>query len=138
VAARVARQSVLGSGRDITMIMTEGALRWQAVNPAVMTEQLDHLAEISQRAGVRVGIIPWTTGVATFPRGGFHLYDSRAVQVATDVATAFITDTQDVSAYEKLWGELEALTSWDAEARGHLERIGADYRRLRDADAGDH
>ncbi|MGH3254814.1 MAG: helix-turn-helix domain-containing protein [Streptosporangiaceae bacterium] len=133
VAARVARQGVLGSGRDIAMIMTEGALRWQAMNPAVMTEQLDHLAEISQRPGVRVGIIPWTTGVDTFPRGGFHLYDSRAAEVATDVATAFIADSQDVSAYEKLWGELEALASWDAEAREHIERIAADYRGLRNS-----
>jgi hypothetical protein len=33
--------------------------------------------------------------------------------------------------YEKLWGELEALTSWDAEAREHIEQIAADYRGLR-------
>ena len=131
VAERVFRQAVLDSGRDISMIMTEGALRWQAVNAAVMTEQLDHLAEVGQRAGVRVGIIPWTAGVGTYPRSGFHLYDSRAVHVATDVATALITDTQDVALYEKLWGELEALASWDAEAREHIERIAADYRGLR-------
>lgn len=131
VAERIARQGILDSGRDITMIMTEGALRWQAVNPAVMTEQLDHLAEISQRPGVRLGVIPWTTGVGTYPRSGFHVYDSRAVHVATDVATALITDAQDVAAYDKLWGELEALASWDAGAREHIERIAADYRRLR-------
>jgi transcriptional regulator with XRE-family HTH domain len=132
VAERVFRQAILNSGRDISMIMTEGALRWQAVNPAVMTEQLDHLGEISQRPGVRVGVIPWTTGVGTYPRGGFHLYDSRAAQVATDVATALITDAQDVALYEKLWGELDVLASWDAEAREHIERIAADYRRLRE------
>ena len=130
VAERVFRQAILNSGRDISMIMTEGALRWQAVNAAVMTEQLDHLAEIGQRPGIRVGVIPWTAGVATYPRSGFHLYDSRAVHVATDVATALITDTQDVSAYEKLWGELEALATWDAAAREHIARIGADFRAL--------
>jgi len=131
VAERVFRQAILGSGRDISMIMTEGALRWQAVNAAVMTEQLDHLAEISQRAGVRVGVIPWTSGVGIYPRSGFHLYDSRAVHVATDVATALITDTQDVALYEKLWSELDAVTAWDSEAREHIERITADYRGLR-------
>lgn len=130
VAERVFRQAILDSGRDINMIMTEGALRWQAVNPAVMTEQLDHLAEISQRSSVRVGIIPWTTSVGTYPRSGFHLYDSRAVHVATDVATAFITDAQDVALYEKLWGELEAVAGWDAEAREHIGRIAADFRAL--------
>lgn len=130
VAERVARQGILNSGRDISMIMTEGALRWQAANPAVMTEQLDHIIEVSQRPGVRIGIIPWTTAIGTYPRSGFHIYDSRAVHVATDVATAFITDAQDVALYEKLWGELEALAAWDTEARQHLSRIAADFRAI--------
>jgi transcriptional regulator with XRE-family HTH domain len=131
IAGRIARQEVLGTERDISLIMTEGALRWQAVNPAVMIGQLGHIAEISQRAGVRLGIIPWTIPVAVFPVSGFHIFDSRAVVIGTDAATAFFTDPQDVSAYEKLWGELEALASWDAEAREHVERITADYRGLR-------
>lgn len=131
IAERVARAEVLGSGRDISLIMTEGAVRWQAVNPAVMIEQFDHIAEISLRAGVHVGIIPWTTPVDVFPVSGFHIFDSRAVVIGTDAATAFFTDSQDVSAYEKLWDELETLASWDAEARENVERIAADYRGLR-------
>jgi transcriptional regulator with XRE-family HTH domain len=131
IASRIARAEVLGTGKDISMIMTEGALRWQAVNPAVMIEQLDHMAEISQRPGVHVGIVPWTTPVDVFPVSGFTILDSRAVVIGTDAAMAFFTDSQDVSAYEKLWGELEALASWDAEAREHIERITADYRGLR-------
>lgn len=47
--------------------------------------------------------------------------------IGTDAATAFFTDSQDVSAYEKLRGELGAVAAWDAEARGHIERISADY-----------
>ena len=131
IAERIARAEVLGSGRDISLIMTEGALRWRAVNPAVMIEQLDHIAEISQRAGVHVGIVPWATPVNVFPVSGFTILDSRAVVIGTDAATAFFTDSQDVSAYEKLWGELETLASWDAGAREHIERIAADYRGLR-------
>jgi transcriptional regulator with XRE-family HTH domain len=130
IAARIVRQEILGTGKDISLIMTEGALRWQAVNPAVMTEQLAHLAEISYRPGVRIGIIPWTTPVNVFPVAGFHILDSRAVVVGTDAATAFFTDSQDVSAYEKLWGELEALAGWDAEAREHIDRIAGDFRAL--------
>jgi transcriptional regulator with XRE-family HTH domain len=131
IAGRIARQEILGTGKDISLLMTEGALRWQAINPAVMTEQLAHLAEISGRPGVRIGIIPWTIPVNVFPVTGFHILDSRAVVVGTDAATAFFTDSQDVSAYEKLWGELEALAVWDAEVREHIERISNDYRELR-------
>ena len=90
VAERIDRQRILDSGRDITLLMTEGALRWQASGPSVMAKQLDHIAEASQRPGVRVGVIPWTTPVGVFPLHGFSVYDSRAVIVGTRVATAFL------------------------------------------------
>lgn len=130
VAERIARQRILDSGRDITLLMTEGALRWHASGPAVMAEQLDHVTEVSQRPGVRVGVIPWTTPADVFPLHGFSVYDSRAVIVGTRVATALLTDPEDVAEHEKLWGELESLAAWDAAARDHLGRIAADFRAL--------
>ena len=130
VAERLGRQRILDSGRDITLLMTEGALRWQAVGPAVMAEQLDHIAEISNRPHVRVGVIPWTTPVDVFPLHGFSIYDDRAVLVGTRVATAFLTEPDDVAEHVKLFGALEALAAWDADARDHLGRIAADFRAL--------
>jgi transcriptional regulator with XRE-family HTH domain len=130
VAERLDRQRILDSGRDITLLMTEGALRWQASGPQVMAEQLDRIADADQRPGVRVGVIPWTTPAGVFPLHGFSVYDSRAVIVGTRVATAFLTDPEDVAEHEKLWGELESLAAWDAAARGHLGRIAADFRAL--------
>ena len=130
VAERIERQRILDSGRDITLLMTEGALRWQAGGPKVMAEQLDHLAEISQRPGVRVGVIPWTAAVDVFPLHGFSVYDDRAVIVGTRVATAFLTEPEDVAEHVKLLGALEALADWDAAACGHLRRIGTDFRAL--------
>ncbi|MGH3287115.1 MAG: helix-turn-helix domain-containing protein [Streptosporangiaceae bacterium] len=130
VSERLDRQRILSSGQDITLLMTEGALRWQASGPAVMAEQLDHIAMISHRPGVRVGVIPWTTPAGVFPLHGFTVYDSRAVIIGTRVATAFLTDSQDVAEHEKLLGELEALAAWDAAARDHLGRIAADFRAL--------
>lgn len=131
IAIRVARQEILGTGKDISLLMTEGALRWQVAGPTVMTEQLAHLAVISEQPGVRVGVIPWTQPVGVFTVTGFHIFDSRAVIVGTDAATAFFTDPADIALYEKLWDELTGLAAWDAEAREHIERIAADYRRLR-------
>lgn len=130
IATRIVRQEILGGGKDVSLIMTEGALRWQAISPAVMIEQLAHLVELSYRPGVRIGVIPWTTPVSVFPVSGFHILDSRAVVIGTDAATAFFTDSQDVSAYEKLWGELEALAAWNAEAREHIGRIAAELQAL--------
>jgi transcriptional regulator with XRE-family HTH domain len=130
IAERLDRQAILASGRDITLIMTEGALRWQAGDPSVMAEQLNHIAQVSDRPDIQVGIIPWTKPAGVFPLHGFSIYDSRAVMVGTRVATAFLTDSADVTEHEKLFGELEALADWDAAAREHLSRIAADYRSL--------
>jgi transcriptional regulator with XRE-family HTH domain len=130
VAERTDRQSILATGRDITLLMTEGALRWQAASAAVMIEQLEHLTGLSSQPDVHVGVIPWTTPAAVFPLHGFTVYDSRAVLVGTRVATAFLTDPDDVAEHEKLFTELQALAAWGDEARGHLHRIAAEYRTL--------
>ncbi len=130
IAERLGRQRILDSGREIRLLMTEGALRWQAVGPLAMAEQLGHIAEASTRPGVRVGVIPWTTPVGVFPLHGFSVYDERAVIVGTRVATAFLTDQQDVAEHVKLFGELEALAVWDADARDHLRRIAVEFRLL--------
>jgi hypothetical protein len=130
IAERLDRQRILDSGRDVTLLMTEGALRWQAVGPAVMAAQLDHIAEVSDRPHVRVGVIPWTAPAAVFPLHGFSIYDERAVIVGTRVATAFLTDPLDVAEHVKLFGELEALAAWGADAREHLGRIAAEFRSL--------
>jgi transcriptional regulator with XRE-family HTH domain len=130
VAERLDRQRILDSGREITLLMTEGALRWQAVGPAVMAEQLGHISEMSRRPRVRIGVIPWTTAADVFPLHGFSVYDDRAVIVGTRVATAFLTDPDDVAEHVKLFGALEALAAWDDAAREHLGRIAADFRAL--------
>ena len=109
VAERVARSAVLEAGtRTITMIMTEGALRWHAGSPQIMVEQLEHLARLAVGGRLRVGVIPWTNAVNVFALHGFTMYDRRVVVIGTRAATAFITDRQDVAAYSTLFDELEA------------------------------
>jgi transcriptional regulator with XRE-family HTH domain len=130
VAQRLERQAVLGAGKDITAVMTEGALRWQAQGPGVMAEQLDHIAELTHEGGIRIGLIPWTRPATVFPLNGFSIYDSRAVIIGTQLATAFVTEPGDVAVHEKLFGELEALAVWDSAARDHLGAIAADFASL--------
>lgn len=138
VAARERRQRVLDTpGKRFVFIMTEGALRWHAGSPAIMAEQVRAIADASKRPNLRIGIIPWTTPVTQFPRGGFHLYDEDAVMVATDAATAIMTSAADVATYLEIFADLEATASFGDEAREHLARIADDYERLaRDLPAG--
>lgn len=131
VAAREARQRVLDDlPKHFVLIMTEGSLRWQAGSAATMVEQVEAIAEAAKRPNVRVGIIPWTTPVRLFPRHGFHLYDTDAVIVGTETATATMTGAADVATYVELFGALEELAMFDDAAQEHFARIASEYRAL--------
>ena len=131
VAARVQRQTALRKKIPrAVLIMTEGALRWQAGNPKLMIEQLEAISDASMLPNVHIGIIPYTAAVTLFPRHGFHLYDSDAVIVGTETGTATITDQDDTARYESMFAELERVAVVGEAARGVLSRISDDYRRL--------
>jgi transcriptional regulator with XRE-family HTH domain len=128
VRARLERQKILTEdGRTFVLLMTEGALCWQAHSPAVMVEQLEQLSH-SER--VRVGVIPWTTPVHVFPMHGFDLYDTRAVMFGTETATALLTEPADVEAYSRLFAELEQLAVFGDAAAGVFAGQAEEYRGL--------
>jgi hypothetical protein len=129
VAERAERQTVLSAkAKQFVLIMTEGALRWQAGTATLMVEQLDALATAA-RSG-HVGIIPWTTPMDVFPRHGFHIYDTDAVIVGTENATATMTGTADIATYVELFSRLQASAVFGEHAARHFARIADDYRRL--------
>lgn len=130
VAARGERQRLLDTDREFVLIMTEGALRWHVGSPAVMIAQLQHLAEITRRSNVRLGVIPWTRPVRAGALHGFHLYDRRAAIIGTETATAIITDARDIADYETCLATYEALAVYDADARQVLDRLSDEYRTL--------
>ena len=131
VTARLQRQATL---RDqvprAVLLMSEGALRWQAGSPEVMLEQIAAISAAIDLPNVDVGIIPFSAPATFFPRHGFHLYDSDAIIVGTESGTATITDGADVARYEKMFAQLEAIASMGAAARPVLDRIASDYRDL--------
>jgi transcriptional regulator with XRE-family HTH domain len=131
VEARMARQADLHHGPSrAVLIMTEGALRWQAGSTGVMLEQIGAITDATKSPDMRVGIIPYSTPVDVFPRHGFHLYDSDAVIIGTETGTATIIDNDDVADYEKLFGRLESLAAFGEAARQVLARVADDYRAL--------
>jgi len=130
IAARIVRQEILGTGKDISLIMTEGALRWQAGSPQVMIEQIDAITAATELPNVDIGIIPFSAPAIIFPRHGFHLYDSDAVVVGTETGTATITDAEDITSYEQMFTQLQEIASMGPGARPILDRIAADYRNL--------
>lgn len=130
VSARLDRQRTLTTGRQFTFLMAEGALRWNMGGAHVMAEQLDHLVEVSRLANVRIGVIPWTTPANVPALHGFTIYDSRAVLLGTQTATAIITDRRNVADYEAHWNELEPLADWGDAARSVISRAAESYRSI--------
>ncbi len=131
VAARLARQQVLADpSREWVLIQAEGALDWCVRDPALMAEQISHVAEVSQLPNVRVGLILRRTPAAVLAPHGFHIFDGRAVQIGTKTATALIDDPGDIATYEALFNELERMAVFEEEARAELYRIADEYRML--------
>jgi transcriptional regulator with XRE-family HTH domain len=131
VTARLERQAQLrDSVPRAVLIMTEGALRWQAGSPALMTEQVEAIIAATELPNVVLGIIPFSTPATFFPRHGWHLYDSDAVVVGTETGVATITDPDDIARYERMFTRLQDIASTGAAARAVLQRIAGDYRSL--------
>jgi transcriptional regulator with XRE-family HTH domain len=130
VAARLQRQELLDTQRTFRLIMSEGALRWNVGGPTVMADQLAHLIDVSLRENVRLGVIPWTTTTGLPGGHAFHVYDTRAIIVGTMTATAIMTKSLDVADYLKRFDQLEAVASFDDDARAVIERVAGDYRSL--------
>lgn len=131
VAERMARAEILGSGREITVVVAEGALWWQGVSAKVMTDQLEHAAAVMLAwPQVRFGVIPWTKPATVFPTHGFSVYDRRVVMVGLWAGTTITSDERDVEDYLQLFTELESLAVFGAKAREVLDVAAARYREL--------
>ena len=130
ISSRIERQRILDTDREFILVMAEGALRWNMGGAAVMVEQLDRVVHESRRPNVRLGIVEWTSPATVPALHGFTIYDSRAVLLGTQTATAIVTDRQDVTEYESHWAELEPIISYGDAARAAVERVAADYRGL--------
>lgn len=130
VAARLGRQQILDSDRDLHLLMTETALRWHVGSPQIMAAQAEHLVDQVELPRVRLGIIPWT-----MPRDfpvihAFQVYDDRAVMVTTETATALITDVRDIADYVDRFEIYNDAAVFGDEARTELRRIADEYRAL--------
>lgn len=128
--SRRERQAILDTDRQFTLLHAEGALRWHIGSPTIMAAQLDHLATLTHRPNLRLGVIPWDRPLTMHARHAFHLYDTHTVIVGTESGTAFITDPVEVRAYDRRFTELESVAVFGAQAARVFERVAEDYRAL--------
>ncbi len=134
IQTRRDRQTILDSDRHFTLLHAEGALRWHIGSPAIMAAQLDHLAALTHRPNLRLGVIPWDRPLTMHARHAFHLYDTHTAILGTESGTAFITDLVEVDAYDRRFTELEHVAVFDNQAARVFQRVADDYRSLLSGD----
>lgn len=117
--------------RELVQITTAGALLWGLGGPAVMLEQLAHLADVAGRPGIRFGVVRPAVTADFIVLGGFDLYDTprgRRVVVGTEAVVAVYDDARDVALHEAVLAGLERVAAWDAEAVPVLDELTRYYR----------
>jgi hypothetical protein len=133
VAQRLLRAEILDeSGRQFTFVLTAGALGWRVGTREAMAHQVEHIAEVSRRPHIRVGVIPWGVEADAFPPCGFDLYDEHTVVVGVVGGSAYYNDPADIARYLTMLRALERFAVFEDEARTELRCIADKYRALND------
>ncbi|MDQ2788297.1 MAG: DUF5753 domain-containing protein [Actinomycetota bacterium] len=97
-----------------------------------MARQGEHIAEVTRRPHIRVGVIPWGAQATVFPPCGFDMYDEHTVVVGVVGGSAYYNDPADVARYVAMLADLQRLAVFGDGARVELRRIADEYRAFPD------
>jgi transcriptional regulator with XRE-family HTH domain len=101
VAARMQRhQALYDSGKQVEIVMLEGALRSRLVSVPALAAQLDRLIDLSALPALKLRIIPFDAPVQVWPLSGFRLYDDLVI-VESLVGEQQLNEPEEVARYEK-------------------------------------
>jgi transcriptional regulator with XRE-family HTH domain len=144
VEVRMERQALLTRPRapHLLAILNEAVLRRPVGGPAVMAEQLAHLLQITQRAGVSVRILPWSAGahgglgaantfaLLDFPHDPLAKEPMEPPLVYIDTLTGamYMNKPDEVSAYRLVWADLERRALDEAASRRMITEAMEGFR----------
>ncbi|MET9255688.1 helix-turn-helix transcriptional regulator [Streptomyces sp. NPDC003717] len=124
VRARMKRQEWLyRPGRQLNVLMWEGALRAQVCPPGVLAAQLDRLLGVVGMDTVRLGIVPLDAPLRLFPGNGFWVLDDRLVTVEDWHAELWLDDAETIALYRRVWDTFAESAVFGAEAQQVIARV---------------
>ena len=130
IARRLDRQATLyNPAKRFTFLLTEAAVRWQLVEPAVMAVQMGRLASLSELPNIRLGIIPLDAQVPDGPLNTFTVYDDRIVTAETFGGVIMMRDPRDVAYHLELFPFFERYAVVGYEVRKLLQHYAEAFRQ---------
>ncbi|WP_190822229.1 helix-turn-helix domain-containing protein [Saccharopolyspora pogona] len=139
VAARQERQAILTRAKPVTasFILSESCLRRQVGTVWVMREQLDHLSEMALQQNFNLQVLPFD---AETPGGGIS-FDFTMLRIPSDGIAAdlefvyieclddarYLDDKSAVSAYTRLWNQLQAAALSPKESLDLIRSVRKQY-----------
>lgn len=100
IASRLRRQAILyETGRHITILMGEGALRTRVASPLAMRGQREHIARLAESLSTAtIGIVPFTAKIPIASLNGWLLTDDLAT-IETDAGNVEVADPDHIERY---------------------------------------
>jgi transcriptional regulator with XRE-family HTH domain len=131
---RIKRQGVLYADTSMpyTGIIHEAALRMQFGGPEIMRKQLAHIAEMSEREGVTVLVLPFSAGI--FPGAGQTVVIAHGphprldtVQLDTEHGSEFLHAEAQLVKYRTIMGCMEDLSLDATASRDFIHALATDF-----------
>lgn len=121
VAARLDQQTVLEHPvRQFHVLLSEQAVRWKRMDRPAMARQCEHLADLSERPNIHLGIVPLTASVPAAPLNSFHVYDERLVIVELFSGRVDYRDYKDIRYHIDLFEFFRGYALTEDRARAFL------------------
>lgn len=129
VRARMKRQEWLyRTGKQLNLLMWEGALRAQVCPPEVLVAQLDRVLGVVGMDTVRLGIVPLDAELRIPPGNPFSLLDERLVVVEDWHAELWLDDAETIALYRRVWDTLAESAVFGADAQQVIARVRRSIR----------
>ncbi|MEU8130013.1 helix-turn-helix transcriptional regulator [Micromonospora sp. NPDC049049] len=145
VQVRLQRQALLvrrlPPAPRLESVLSEAVLRRTVGGPNVMTAQIDHLLRVSELPNVSVRVLPLAAGphpgavagtvmILDFPptKGGRAAPEPSVVYSESLTGALYLDKPDELAAYERVWGGLDAMALDEAESKDMIKRISGEMR----------
>lgn len=124
VRARMKRQEWLyRPGKQLKLLMWEGALWAQLCPPDVLVAQMDRLLGLVGMDTVHLGIVPLDSALRLPPANSFCMLDDRLVVLEDWHAELWLDDAETIALYRRVWDTLAESAVFGTEAQQVIARV---------------